>query len=121
MSASPAPLRYKCLILDHDDTSVDSTASIHYPAHVAGVKELLGEGVEACSLEKWFYVNHEPGVAEYLRELFGKNKETGEKLTEEEYQKVHEREIAIWREYEIFHFSPLLYHMSSWVFIDSSE
>ena len=27
-------IRFKCLILDHDDTAVDSTASIHYPAHV---------------------------------------------------------------------------------------
>ena len=58
-------LKYKCLILDHDDTSVESTAKIHYPAHVAGVKEILGPDVEPISLQGWFRVNHEPGIAEY--------------------------------------------------------
>ena len=29
-------MRYKCLVLDHDDTVVDSTASIHYPAIKTG-------------------------------------------------------------------------------------
>jgi phosphoglycolate phosphatase len=34
------PLKYKCLILDHDDTSVKSTPDIHYPSFVQALKEL---------------------------------------------------------------------------------
>ena len=30
-------LRKRCLILDHDDTVVDSTAHVHYPAFLAGM------------------------------------------------------------------------------------
>lgn len=33
-------LRYKCLILDHDDTAVKSTPDIHYPSFVQALKEL---------------------------------------------------------------------------------
>ena len=41
-AVTPAPgaapegtkLRYKCLIIDHDDTAVDSSATVHHPAHV---------------------------------------------------------------------------------------
>lgn len=70
-------LRYKCLIFDHDDTSVASTAAIHYPAHCAAVRELLPErlvengGDLPVTLEGWFKVNHNPGVAEYLKSVFG--------------------------------------------------
>ena len=31
-------LRYRCLVLDHDDTAVMSTPLIHYPAHVKAMK-----------------------------------------------------------------------------------
>ena len=27
-------LKYRCLVLDHDDTTVDSTATVHYPCFV---------------------------------------------------------------------------------------
>ena len=40
-------LRYKCLVLDHDDTAVQSTPEIHYPAFCETVETLrrfiLGE------------------------------------------------------------------------------
>ena len=32
-------LKYPCLVLDHDDTAVNSTATVHYPAFVAYMKE----------------------------------------------------------------------------------
>ena len=32
-------MKYKCLVLDHDDTVVDSTASIHYPAFLEAAEE----------------------------------------------------------------------------------
>ncbi len=33
-------LKYKCLILDHDDTAVKSTPDIHYPSFVQALKEV---------------------------------------------------------------------------------
>ncbi len=62
-------MRYKCLILDHDDTAVDSTASIHYPAHLEIMRELR-PGHQPVSLDDWFLKNYSPGVFEYYtREL----------------------------------------------------
>ena len=28
-------MRYPCLVVDHDDTVVDSTATVHYPCSVS--------------------------------------------------------------------------------------
>jgi len=42
-------MRYKCLLLDHDDTVVNSTATIHYPAFLEALR-LLRPGV-TISLE----------------------------------------------------------------------
>ena len=42
-------MRYKCLVLDHDDTVVDSTASIHYPAFLEALK-ILRPGVQQITL-----------------------------------------------------------------------
>ena len=33
-------MRYKCLVLDHDDTVVNSTATIHYPCFCEFLKEV---------------------------------------------------------------------------------
>ena len=46
-------MRYRCLILDHDDTVVNSTATIHYPAFLEALK-LLRPGV-TISLDDYFY------------------------------------------------------------------
>ena len=35
-------LRYRCLVVDHDDTSVMSTPSLHYPAHVEALSVSCG-------------------------------------------------------------------------------
>ncbi|MDC7228615.1 MAG: HAD hydrolase-like protein [Spirochaetales bacterium] len=79
-------MRYKCLILDHDDTSVSSTAEIHYPAHVETIKQMRPQ-LEPVSLEDWFRKNFEPGVMEYF---------TGELGFNEEEIKV---EYDIWRKF----------------------
>ena len=34
-------LRYKCLVLDHDDTVVNSTATVHYPCFVEYMENLV--------------------------------------------------------------------------------
>jgi phosphoglycolate phosphatase/pyrophosphatase PpaX len=63
-------LRFDCLILDHDDTAVDSTAAVHYPAHVEAMR-VLRPGHVPVSLEGWFLKNFHPGIMPYLAEELG--------------------------------------------------
>ena len=63
-------MKYKCLILDHDDTAVDSTATIHYPAHLEIMKHLRPLE-EVISLDGWFLKNFHPGILEYMRDELG--------------------------------------------------
>ncbi len=79
-------LRYKCLILDHDDTAVDSTPVIHYPAHVE-VMRLLRPHHKPIDLEGWFLKNFHPGIMEYMLGELG--------MTHQELEK----EYQIWREF----------------------
>ncbi len=60
----------RCLILDHDDTAVDSTATIHYPAHRECMARLR-PGTEPVSLEEWFLRNFDPGISHYLEVELG--------------------------------------------------
>ena len=79
-------LRYPCLILDHDDTAVDSTAEIHYPAH-REIMKYLRPGTEPISLEGWFSKNFHPGIMHYLTDEL--------QFTDEEL----EAEYRIWRKF----------------------
>ena len=42
-------MRYPCLVLDHDDTTVNSTATIHYGAFIISYHANGGTGVPAAS------------------------------------------------------------------------
>lgn len=77
-------LKYECLILDHDDTAVDSTATVHYPAHVQAMR-VLRPGVAPIDLRGWFLKNFHPGLMGYLTGELG--------LSEQEM----ETEYEIWR------------------------
>ena len=59
-------MKYKCLILDHDDTAVHSTAEIHYPAHLE-IMEILRPEHKVISLDEWFLKNFHPGIMEYMK------------------------------------------------------
>ena len=78
-------MKYKCIILDHDDTVVDSTATVHYPAFVAFMQQLRG-GTD-ISLEDYFTYNLSPGVLPFFQKIVG--------LNDEEMQ----AEEAFWRDY----------------------
>lgn len=82
------PLRYRCLILDHDDTAVNSTATVHYPAHLQAMR-VLRPGVQPVDLEGWFLKNFHPGIMPYLKEELGLNES---ELT---------TEFAIWRDFNL--------------------
>jgi beta-phosphoglucomutase-like phosphatase (HAD superfamily) len=83
-------LRYKCLILDHDDTAVNSTASIHYPAHLAVMRKLRPD-TKPIDLDGWFVKNFHPGIMNYLTRELGMNE--GEL----------EMEYKVWREFNKKH------------------
>lgn len=79
-------LRYKCLILDHDDTAVDSTREVHYPAHLEALR-VMRPHLKPIALEEWFLKNFDPGIMTYLTEELA--------MTEAEL----ETEYRIWRKY----------------------
>ena len=62
-------MRYRCLVFDHDDTTVNSTATIHYPAFMAFLKEYYPG--RSCTLEEYFVKNFHPGFLEWCVEDFG--------------------------------------------------
>lgn len=72
-------MRYKCLIFDHDDTTVNSTATIHYPSFVEYAK--LRKPEMMCSLEDYVRYNFHPGVMEFFTKICGLNEK---QLKEEE-------------------------------------
>ena len=79
--------KYKCLVLDHDDTVVDSSASIHYPSFVEYLKIARPHLADKYTLEEYFEKNFEPGILELFTEEIG--------LSDEELKD----EEAFWREY----------------------
>jgi beta-phosphoglucomutase-like phosphatase (HAD superfamily) len=78
--------RYRCLILDHDDTVFNSTAIIHYPAYLAMMRTLRPKDTP-LSLEGWFAKNFNPGIESYLRSELA--------LTDDEMAE----EYRIWRSF----------------------
>ena len=63
-------MKFKCLILDHDDTSVESTPFIHYPAHQEVMRQLR-PGRPSVDLDEWFLKNFSPGIMEYMTDELG--------------------------------------------------
>lgn len=79
--------KYKCLVLDHDDTVVDSSASIHYPSFIEYLKIARPHLADKYSLEEYFEKNFHPGILELFTDEIGLN---DEELADEE---------AFWRDY----------------------
>lgn len=80
-------MKYKCLVLDHDDTVVDSSASIHYPSFVEYLKVARPHLADKYTLEEYFEKNFHPGILELFTQEIG--------LSDEELQE----EEAFWRDY----------------------
>ena len=64
-------MKYKCLVLDHDDTVVDSTASIHYPSFIEYLKIYRPGMEENYTLESFLAKNFSPGIIELLVDEVG--------------------------------------------------
>jgi phosphoglycolate phosphatase/pyrophosphatase PpaX len=85
-------LRYRCILIDHDDTAVDSTAAIHYPAHIESLR-VLRPGRTPPSRDQWILHNFH-GIMDYLTRDLG--------LTQEELA----TEFTIWRGFATSHVPP---------------
>jgi phosphoglycolate phosphatase-like HAD superfamily hydrolase len=79
-------MKYRCIILDHDDTAVDSTAGIHYPAHIETMRQLRPTS-DIVTLDGWLLKNFHPGIMTFLRD----------ELQFNEYEM--DREYTIWQDY----------------------
>ena len=64
-------MKYRCLILDHDDTAVQSTPVIHYPAFLKAMAELRPGAF--LTQEEFLAKNLEPGLMSYYRNELGMN------------------------------------------------
>ena len=76
-------MKYKCLVLDHDDTVVDSTATIHYPSFIEYLKDYRPELVNNYTFESFIVKNFDPGIVALLADEVGLNEE--EMKHEEQY------------------------------------
>lgn len=78
-------MKYKCLILDHDDTAVRSTPDIHYPSFVEALKFLRPD--ISITLKEFVKYCFNPGFSGLCKDIFKFNEE------EQKYQ------YDIWKSY----------------------
>ena len=76
-------MKYKCLVLDHDDTVVDSTARIHYPCFVEYLEKYRPALSDSYTLESYIIKNFHPGILELLTDEVGLSE--SELVHEEKY------------------------------------
>lgn len=62
-------MKYRCLIFDHDDTTVNSTTNIHYPCFVEYMK--IHRPQISYTLDEYVSFNFHPGVLEFFSEICG--------------------------------------------------
>ena len=79
-------LKYKCLIIDHDDTAVKSSPEIHYPCFVKTI-ETFRPGEYILTLQEFMNVCFYPNLETYYKNELG--------FTKEEL----ELEYEMWRKY----------------------
>lgn len=79
-------LKYRCLILDHDDTVVKSTPDIHYPSFINALKTLR-PNMSSLRLEEFVSYCFSPGFSELCKDILKFSKD------EQEYQ------YNVWKSY----------------------
>lgn len=62
-------MKYQCLVFDHDDTVVNSTATIHHPCFQLFLDERYPG--RTCSLEHYFLKNFSPGFLDMCITEYG--------------------------------------------------
>ena len=64
-------MKYKCLVLDHDDTIVDSTRTVHFPCFVEYLGKYYPSFKDNYTLESYLVKNFHPGISSLLTEELG--------------------------------------------------
>ena len=82
-------MKYKCLITDHDDTLLNSTEEVHYPAMVDCLKVLRPK--IKLSFDEFAYYNFDHGFLKYATEILGFN------------DKEMQIEMQMWRKWTAAH------------------
>ena len=68
-------MKYKCLVLDHDDTVVNSSASIHFPSFVEYLKIYHPEKADKYTFEEYLRKNFHPGIVSLFIDEIGMTEE----------------------------------------------
>lgn len=77
-------MRYRCLVVDHDDTVVNSTATVHFPCFLEYLeKHFPAAYAHGYTLEEYLIKNFDPGVTALFRDEIGMNEQ--EMLDEQNY------------------------------------
>ena len=76
-------MKYKCIVLDHDDTVVNSSATIHYPSFIEYLRDFKPHLVQNYTFESFIIKNFDPGIISLLADEVGLNDK--EMQEEEEY------------------------------------
>lgn len=79
-------LRYKCVVLDHDDTAVMSSKELHYPSFCE-IMEKMRPDAPKYSFEEFMRFCFEPGFSVYMQEKHG--------FTDEDF----DEEYRIWKDF----------------------
>lgn len=79
-------MKYRCLVLDHDDTVVKSTPDIHYPSFVEAMK-VLRPHMKPLLFEEFVSYCFHPGFSPLCRDIM--------KFTDEE----QEYQYKVWKNY----------------------
>ena len=94
-------MRYPCLVVDHDDTVVNSTATVHYPCFVEYTGIYHPE--VHYTLEEYIKYNFDPGVVAFFCDIIGMSRaET-------------EREQIYWNDYVQHHVPQAYDGMLPWL------
>ena len=76
-------MNFKILGLDHDDTVVNSTATVHYPCFIEQLKDYYPDLVGNYTLNSFFEKNFHPGVISLFKDEIGMTE--AEMAKEEQY------------------------------------
>lgn len=68
-------MKYKCLVLDHDDTIVSSTAEIHFPCFLEYLELTRPHLLSEWDVDTYFIKNFHPGITSILRDELGMDDE----------------------------------------------
>lgn len=66
-------MRFPCLVVDHDDTVVDSTATVHFPCFVEYMAKYHPH--VHCTLAQYLAYNFDPGIVALFSDIIGMSDE----------------------------------------------